>query len=270
MTHHWLHVGRAGRTILTCLFSCLVAFGCRIRSSGPRWIETHGRGELTQIAGGPVGLHAIGTNGLAYAFPGPGGTWHEWSPQLRPLALAGTREGILYSDREHRVGYAQPGRNVSPSWTLASDVTGLVSDESGERAYAVSDGQVVRLLESGQVKNVCDGVRAVGITISHGQLWVSDAQQLYLETDDKCSVAPGTPARVTRLSGLADRLFVVDASGDVFRRLKDRSWQKLPRPRKFRADRMPHDQPVTDVAVTSTAAFALDNERTVFVLSESE
>jgi hypothetical protein len=217
-----------------------------------------------------VGLHAIGTNGLVYDFPGPGGTWHEWSPPLRPLAIGGTRDGILYSDREHRVGRARAGRSATPSWTLSSDASALVSDEANDLTYAISDGRVTRLLESGQLANVCEDVRATALAIAQGKLWVSDSQRLYVVTDDKCSSVPGAPARVTRLSGLADRLFVIDEAGDVFRRSKDQSWQKLPRPRKFRADRMPQDRPATDVAVTSTAAWVLDDEKTVFVLSESE
>jgi hypothetical protein len=251
------------------LLSCLLTFGCRIRSTGPHWTETHGRGELTRLAGGSAGLLAIGTNGLVYRYP-ESGTWREWSAQFRPLAITGSRDGLLYSERGGRVGSARQGRVAAPTWTLNSDVTDLASDGSGDHAYAIADGRISQLLPSGQLAAVCPNVHAVGIAFAQGKLWLSDGQRLYVATENDCTAAGAAPERVIRLSGFADRLFVVDALGDVLRRMKDGSWQKLPRPMKFRADRMPQEHPVTDVAVTSTATWVLDDERTVFVLSESE
>jgi len=251
------------------LLSCLLTVGCRIRSTGPHWTETHGRGELTRLAGGSVGLLAIGTNGLVYRYP-ESGAWREWNAQFRPLAITGSRDGLLYSERGGKVGSGRQGRVAAPAWTLNAEVTDLASDNSGDLAYAVADGRVSQLLPAGQLASVCPNVRAVGIAFAQGKLWLSDAQRLYVATENDCNGAAAAPAHVIRLSGFADRLFVVDTGGDVFRRVKDGSWQKLPRPTKFRPDRMPQDRPVTDVAVTSTATWVLDDERTVFVLSESE
>ena len=262
---------RGRRVTLLSLLACLLMVGCRIRSTGPHWTETHGRGELIRIAGGSVGLLAIGSNGLVYNYPETGGTWHEWNGQLHPRAIGGSRDGLLYSGQDAgRVGFGRRGRVDAPAWTLSADATDLAGDSSGKLSYAIANGRVSRLLESGQVADVCPEVHAVGIAIAQDKLWVSDAQRLYVATESGCTGAAAAPEHVIRLSGLGDRLFVVDAQGDVFRRVKTGSWQKLPRPKKFRADRMPLDRSVTDVAVTSTAAWVLDDERTVFLLSESE
>jgi hypothetical protein len=242
---------------------------CSIRGTGPRWIETHGHGQVQRVAGGPLGLLAIGTNGVIYNYPEFGSTWHDWSGRVHPRAIAGSGQGLIYSDQEGHVGKGNHGHVGNPEWTLSAAVTALAANEDGRELYAVSDGHVSRLLPSGPVPGPCGEVRALSIAVAQGQLWVSDGQRLYQGSESACPPAPGAPPKITRLSGLGKRLFAADEGGDVYR-LKGQAWEQLPRPKKFRPDQFPKLHPVQDVAVTGTAAWVVDDEANVFVLSESE
>jgi hypothetical protein len=217
-----------------------------------------------------MGLLGIGTNGTIYSYPEFGSVWHEWNGHLHPRVIAGARRGLVYADQEGRVGFANGGHVSSPQWSLGSSVTALATDEDGNALYAVADGHVSRLLESGTAPGPCGDRRAVSIAIARGQLWVSDGQHVYLGSDTACQAAPGAPPNIVRLAGLGSRIFAVDQEGDVFRSKPATGWERLPRPRKFRPDQMPRLHPATDVAVTGTAAWVVDDEQTVFVLSESE
>jgi hypothetical protein len=248
----------------------LSSLGCSIRSKGPHWIETHGRAQVQRVAGGPLGLLAIGTNGLIYSYPEFGSVWHEWNGRLHPRMIAGSRRGLVYADQDGRVGKGDHGRVGNPEWNLGGAVSALATDEDGDALYAIADGHISRLLESGAVPGPCGERRAVSIAIARGQLWVSDGQHVYLGSDAGCQAAPGAPSKVLRLAGLGSRIFAVDEAGDVFRSKAASGWERLPRPQKFRPDQMPHLHPATDVAVTGTAVWVVDDEQNVFVLSESE
>jgi len=251
----------------------LVSFGsvaCRIRSGAPHWIETHGRAQVQRVAGGPMGLLAIGTNGLIYNYPEFGSVWHEWNGHLHPRVVTGSRQGIVYADQEGRVGKGNHGHVSNPAWTLGSPVNALATDESGEKLYAVSDGHVSRLDSAGPVPGPCTELRIVSIALSQDALWLSDGEHVYIGNDAACQPAVGAPSRVTRLAGLGSRLFAVDAAGDVFRKTQGNAWERLPRPLKFRPDQLPMLHPALDVTLTGTAAWLVDDENSVFVLSESE
>jgi hypothetical protein len=243
---------------------------CRIRSNGPRWIETHGHGQLTRVAGGPMGLLAIGTDGLVYDYPEFGSVWHRWNGQLRPSAIVGSRQGLAYVDQAGHVGKGNHGHVGNPEWTLEAPVTALATDADGGELFAIADGHISRLLPSGPVAGPCADLHALSIAFADDQLWASDGQRVYHGTDSACHPAAGSPANITRMSGLGKRLFVVNASGDVFRLQEGGAWQQLPRPLKFRPDQFPKLHPVQDVAVTGTAAWLVDDETNVFVFSESE
>ena len=262
-------MGRELGLVAWGMSACLALSGCRIRSNGPRWIETHGHAQVTRLAGGPLGLLAIGTNGLVYNYPEFGSVWHEWNNRLHPRAIAGSRQGLAYADQEGHVGKGNHGHVGNPEWTLSAPATALASDADGNNLYAVAEGHVSRLLPGGPDPGPCPELRAVSIAVALDQLWVSDGQHLYRATGSSCTPAPGAPDRVVRMSGLGQRLFVVTDAGDVFR-LQGSAWQPLPRPLKFRPDQFPRLHPVQDVAVTGTAAWAVDDEANVFVFSESE
>lgn len=217
-----------------------------------------------------MGLLAIGTNGLVYNYPEFGSVWHEWNGQLRPRVIVGTRQGLTYADQAGHVGKGHNGHVGNPEWILEAPVTALASDADGRDLYAVADGHVSRLPPGGPVPGPCREVHALSIAFAQDQLWVSDGQRLYRGTDNACQPVAGSPSNVTRMSGLGKRLFVVNASGDVFRLQEGGAWQQLPRPKKFRADQFPKLHPVQDVAVTGTAVWAVDDEANVFVFSESE
>ena len=217
-----------------------------------------------------MGLLAIGTNGLVYNYPEFGSVWHEWNGRLRPRVIVGSRQGLAYADPEGHVGKGNHGHVGNPEWTLGAPVSALATDADGGDLYAVADGHVSRLLPSGPTPGPCPEVRALSIAFAQDQLWVSDGQRLYRGTDSSCQPAAGSPSNVTRMSGLGKRLFVADASGDAFRLQAGGAWERLPRPTKFRPDQFPKLHPVQDVAVTGTAAWAVDDEANVFVFSESE
>jgi hypothetical protein len=257
------------RTALVLIASS-TSLGCGIRSNGPHWIETHGHAQVQRIAGGPMGLLAIGTNGLIYSYPEFGSVWHEWNARLHPRVIVGSRHGLAYADQEGRIGKGDHGRIDNPEWNLGPAVTALATDEEGYMLYAVTDGRISQLLESGSVAGPCTELRAVSIAVAQGQLWVSDGQRVYQASSASCKPAPGAPTKVVHLAGLGTRIFAVDEAGDVYRLQPKTGWQQLPRPQKFRPDQMPHLHPATDVAVTSTAAWVVDDEQNVFVLSESE
>ncbi len=243
---------------------------CRIRSGAPHWIETHGHAQVQRVAGGPMGLLGIGTNGLVYNYPEFGSVWHEWNNRLRPRALAGSRQGLVYADQEGHVGKGNRGHVGNAEWTLGSAVSALATDENGSALYAVADGHVSRLEAAGQVPGPCAELHVLSIALARDALWLSDGQRVFIGSDAACQPAPGAPAHITRLAGLGQRLFAVDASGDVFRTTQGNVWERLPRPLKFRADQLPQFHPALDVAVTGTAAWVVDDESNVFVLSESE
>jgi len=271
MTWKWPESRRA--TFALAALGVLLSFGCvacRIRSNGPHWIETHGNAQVQRVAGGPMGLLAIGTNGLIYNYPEFGSVWHEWNGRLHPRVVTGSRQGIVYADQENRVGKGSRGHVSNPEWTLGSPVSALATDESGHTLYAVSDEGVSRLDPGGVVPGPCNPMRVVSVALAQDALWLSDGQQVYIGSDTACQPAPGAPARVTRLAGLGQRLFAVDAAGDVFRKNQGNGWEQLPRPLKFRPDQLPKFHPALDVAVTGTAAWLVDDESNVFVLSESE
>ena len=217
-----------------------------------------------------MGLLAIGTNGLIYNYPEFGSVWHEWNGRLHPRVIAGSRQGVVYADQENRVGQGNHGHAGNPQWTLSAPVTALATDEDGHALYAVSDGHVSRLDTTGPVPGPCSDLRVVSIALARGMLWLSDGQHVFTGADSACQPAPGAPAHVTRLAGLGQRLYAVDASGDAFRITRENAWERLPRPLKYRPDQFPKFHPALDVAVTGTAAWAVDDENNVFVLSESE
>ncbi len=177
----------------------LSSLGCSIRSNGPHWIETHGHAQVQRVAGGPLGLLAIGTNGLIYSYPEFGSVWHEWNGRLHPRMIAGSRRGLVYADQDSRVGKGDHGRVGAPDWNLGGAVTALATDEDGDALYAIADGHISRLLESGAVPGPCGERHAVSIAIARGQLWVSDGQHVYLGSDASCQPAPGAPSKVLRL-----------------------------------------------------------------------
>lgn len=217
-----------------------------------------------------MGLLAIGTNGLIYSYPEFGSVWHEWNGRLHPRVIVGSRRGLAYADQEGRVGKGDHGRISNPEWNLGPGVVALATDEEGDTLYAVADGHISQLLESGPVAGPCSELRAVSIAVAQGQLWVSDGQHVYQASDAGCKPAPGAPSKIVHLAALGTRVFAVDENGDVYRLRPKTGWQQLPRPMKFRPDQLPHLHPATDVAVTGTAAWVVDDEQNVFVLSESE
>lgn len=218
-----------------------------------------------------MGLLAIGTNGLVYNYPEFGSVWHEWNGRLHPRVVTGSRQGLVYADQEGHVGKGNHGHTGNPEWSLNATVTALATDADGRELYAVVDGRVSHLLPSGAVPGPCPELRVVSIALALDLLWVSDGQRLYQGNDSGCTpAAPGAPSNITRMSGLGKRLFAVSAAGDVFRLQQGSAWEQLPRPKKFRPDQFPKLHPVQDVAVTGTAAWAVDDEANVFVFSESE
>jgi hypothetical protein len=242
---------------------------CRIRANGPHWIEVHGHAKLQRIAGGPMGLLAIGTNALLYSYPEFGSVWHEWNNRLRAQVVVGSRRGLVYAE-EGRVGQGNHGRVGAPEWTLGGAVTALATDEDGDALYAVAAGHISRLLATGAAPGPCSDLHVVSIALAQGQLWVSDAQHIYSASDTGCAAISGAPAKVTRLAGLRQHLLALNEDGDVFRRGPSGNWEQLPRPTRFRPDQMPQLPPAQDIAVTGTAEWLLDDEQNVFVLSESE
>src|SRR5450755_460526 len=199
---NWTSFGRRCGLLTFALCASMSSVACRVRSNGPHWIETHGGAAVQQIAGGPLGLLAIGTNGLVYSYPEFGSLWHEWNGHLRPRIIAGSRAGLHYVDEDGRVGQAGRWRGGSATRVQAPNVTALATDGDAHSIYAISDGHVMQLLGTGAAPGPCPQIRAVSIAVARGALWVSDVGGVYVGTDATCDPIADSPPNVTRLAGL--------------------------------------------------------------------
>lgn len=224
---------------------------------------------MQRIAGGPIGLFGIGSNGLVYGFPEFGGVWREWHNRLKPRVLASSRRGLLYADDTGHVGEGNRGRLDTHSWTLEGPVSALATNADGSSMYAVSKGRIMSLQTDTAVPGPCAELRVTALAVSSSKLWVSDGQRVFVANGSSCDAAPGAPPRIQRLAAYGDRVLALDDAGDVFR-LRDGAWKKLPRPLKFHPDRIPEIHVATDVAVSASAEWLRDDEGNVFVLSESD
>jgi hypothetical protein len=241
---------------------------CRIRSTGPDWIEVHGHAVARRLAGGPTGVWALCSSDHACSYPSGSGTWVDHPEVTGARAIAASRAGLHFIDAEGRLGRLGGGRVEGALAALGPNTSALATDEEGRTVYAIIEGHVYQVQDGSPVRGPCYDLTATGLAVVGGELWVADGQGLFVAAGGACR-AVGGPRGAVRVAGFGDQVLAVDAAGDVFRRRDGDRWERLPRPLRFRPDTMPERQAVRELAVSATAAWVTDGDGVVYVLSEA-
>jgi hypothetical protein len=249
-------------------FFLVALAGCRIKSGQPYWLETHGHAVAIRVAGWPSGALIIGSDRSLWSYPGP---WsNPWVAQphtreLRSIAASDSAGYALLSDGEvaRFVGGRWKPYEGSQTWG-ASDI-GVTEDD---RLLVIVGGKL-RAVERGELKDLgCDAVNAVAVAGTHAdEAFVLDGDgALYLSRQGRCDKLDA-PVRLQRIAARPNRLLAVAFDGSLWRR-RGSAWAKLPAPFKYRTGQVATATRAQDVGVSAYTSWVVDNDGSVFLLSD--
>jgi len=247
----------------------LVVEACRIRSPTPYWIEAHGHAQGSRIAGWSGGVLLLNGSQQLSAYPGH---WNDpWLAQpstraLRAVTAAATVAFGLSTDGR-LLRFADQHWSTREGVERAKNVTEIAATEDN-RLLVLADGKLMQLNDRTLEDLGCDSVAGVAISggAEHESFVVDRDGGLYLSTAGHCDpIATPTPLR--RIAGHADRLLAVAANGSVWRR-RQGSWTQLPLPLKYRPGQSAKKTHAADVALSAYSTWLLDDEGSVFLLSD--
>jgi hypothetical protein len=250
------------------VFFWILLGGCRIQSAAPYWLETHGHAVGLRVAGWPSGALLIGSDRQLWSYPGPWSNPWVMQPrlhELRAIAASDSAGYALLSDGEvarYAAGRWKP-YDGSQAWG-ASEI-GVTDDD---RVLLIVAGKL-RALERGELKALgCDAVVSVAVAGTHSDVaFVLDRDgALYQSTPGRCDKIEA-PARLQRIAARSNRLLAVGVDGSLWRRRRG-SWTKLPPPFKYRAGQVATATRAQDVGVSAYSSWLVDNEGSVFLLSD--
>jgi hypothetical protein len=250
------------------LISLLASAGCRIRSKAPYWIETHGHALGPRIAGWSFGVLLLGGDEQLWGYPGP---WADpWAAKARThslRAIAASNSNAYALLRDGAVSRFNGGSwapfEGSQNWG-ASEI-GATEDDH----LLLVIGGKLKMFDHGALKPLyCDAIDSASVAGTHGdEAFVLDQSgALYFNAEGRCDRI-AAPARLLRIAARPNRLVAVAADGSVWRR-RAGAWSKLPAPFKYRDGQAPVPSIAQDVAVSSYSTWMVDNEGSVFLLSD--
>ena len=243
--------------------------GCRIRSKGPYWIETHGGARGDRVAGWALGVFLLGGDRNLWGYPGP---WNEpWVAKargvpLRAITAAHTAVYGLLSD-------GRAARFTGSSW---SPIEGSQAWNASEIAVTQDDHLLV--ITAGKLRSVvrtdlkelsCDPhPNLVGVAaVATDEAFVIDhVGSLYFNGSGRCDEVPA-PVRFRRIAANTNRLLGVATDGSVWRR-RENAWSKLPVPFKNRPGLPPSAAQPQDVGLSAYSSWLVDSEGSVYILSD--
>jgi hypothetical protein len=76
------------------------------------------------------------------------------------------------------------------------------------------------------------------------------------------------PAPLREVAAFPGRVVAIGRDGVLWRQRGGGEWRRLPAVRKYRPGRRPYTVEATQVSVSETSTWLLDNESTVFLLSD--
>jgi hypothetical protein len=264
-----LPTSRSWRRPALAILAGGLVLGCRFMPRGAHWIEGHADGHLVQLAGWPGGVVGIGMDSRLWAYPVEFG--RPWAPReggQDAKAIASSSVALYAIARSGEVS-----RIVDNQWTAypgsitwgATSVGASVDD----RLYVVVGGRV-RRVEGDELKDTpCESVSAVVVTgVGADEIYVVDAAgALHHGTATSCARMT-TPAPIRDVAARNGRVVVVAKDGQVWRRRGDEEWRALPPVRKYRPYRAPFEVVAVQVALGDYSTWLLDQEGSVFVLSD--
>lgn len=254
--------------LVVALFVSALTASCTFMPNEPYWIEAFGQGQASRIAAGPVGGVIVGTDAHLYTYPGPWGRpWVQQGAQgLR--AVAASQQSIYGILDDGQVARFARGGWVpyagSSSWN-ASEVLASPDD----RLLVVASGRLMQV-DQGELKETecseLNGVAAAGVRDNEAFV-IDQIGALYLGRSGQC-VKVESPVRFRRIAARQGRVVGVGVDGRVWRRRDGGAWAQLSAPMKYRPGRAPFKTDATEVALSSYATWIVDNEGSIFLLSD--
>lgn len=257
---------RAARSLMVLLLPVMTS--CKIRPPTPYWIETHGQAVGVRIAGWSNGVLLVDGNHQLWTYPG------HWS---QPWLTQGTTRGLRMVTASKAVAYGVTNEDKLFRFTGNQWLSYKGAEGESISEIAVTDDDRLLLLVDGKLKELrsqnlegldCDSISGVAVTGgAANEAYVVDQNgALYLDAMGRCSPVPA-PARLRRIAGRPDRLLAVGADGSIWRR-RANTWARLPAPTKYRAGHTARETRADDIALSAYTTWLLDDEGSVFVLSD--
>ncbi len=246
-----------------------VVCGCRFMPQGAHWVETHGDGRVARIAGRPAGVIAIGQDRRLWAYPTDyARPWRQEGPQeARELTSSLVALYVLAPSGE--LSRVTDGHWASLAGSVAWGVTAIAASED-DHLFAVVGGRT-RRVEGSELKEApCGAVVAISIAAVGGDdIYVIDAEGgLFHGTTTTTCVHVTIPEPIRNIAVNAGRMVVVTKGGSVWRRRGEAQWQALPTLRKYRKEVFPEEGIATQVGLSAYSTWVLDQNGTVFLLSD--
>jgi hypothetical protein len=247
-----------------------LAAGCRFMPQGGHWIEAHGSARAKRIAGAPSGVQAIGMDDALYLYP------TDWARPWR--ALGGQQVKALAASTAAFYVISNGGevvRIVNGVWSplagsVAWGVTALAASPE-DKLYAVVGGHL-RRVEGADLRDAPCGDINVGRVAARGdEVYVIDgAGTLFRGTAAGC-MAASSPGPLRDVAAFTNRLVAISRDGAVWRQRgqqNEGAWRALPAIRKYRSGRYPYLVGAQQVSLSATSTWIVDDESSVFLLSD--
>lgn len=251
------------------LLAALAASGCRFSPNHPRWVETHGTAIAARLTAWPSGVLAIGKDGRLYGYPG--GWSQPWVPQGPPQTLRtiAASEKAVYG----LLPDGQVARFAGGTWTPYAGSATWGATEIGateDDQLLVIVGGHVRAIEGVELRETgCSAKTSVSVASPRaGDVYVLEASGAIHHAQGGGACEPlQAPARMQRIAAAGGRLLGVDTDGKVWRR-RNGAWEALPAVIKYRNGRAPYEVGARDVAGSAHSTWIMDEEGSVFLLSD--
>jgi hypothetical protein len=246
----------------------LAATSCKIRPPTPYWIETHGQAVGARIAGWSNGVLLVDGNHQLWSYPG---RWNQpWltQPGTRGLRMLTASKTVAYGlTNEGRV-FRFTGNQWSPLKGAEAENISEIAVTEDDRLLLLVDGKLKQLRSQKLEALDCDAITGVAVTggAADEAYVVDQSGALYLDAMGRCTSVPA-PARLRRIAGRPERLLAIAEDGSIWRR-RANNWARLPAPSKYRAGHTARETRGDDIALSAYTTWLLDDEGSVFVLSD--
>jgi hypothetical protein len=242
--------------------------GCRFMPSGGHWIEAHGHGQGSRLAAWPAGVTLIGTDARLHQYPTDWARpWRAQGPQ-EVKALAASSSALYALTPAGEVARIVNGQWAPVAGSVTWGATNLGASPD-DHLFVVVGGHL-RRVDAGELRDAPCGNLAVSAVspVGNDEVYVVDGTGgLYRGVGGSCAPVP-TPGPVRDVASFGGRQVAVTSDGAVWRRRGDAAWRALPPVIKYRSARDPFEVPAVQVSLSAFSTWALDQEGSIFLLSD--